>query len=101
MLYEAFGANGEAYLVQAVTDNPNRTSSEMKFIFPEMEDHWLDQVRLDTCLNVQTLATLLQRWCCLDEGQLSQVGALIETLLEHEDVEDVYCSALEQAKEDD
>ncbi|MCA9372547.1 YebC/PmpR family DNA-binding transcriptional regulator [Candidatus Woesebacteria bacterium] len=102
VLYEAFGANGEAYLVQAVTDNPNRTSSEMKFIFsrnggslagPGSARYLFE--RSDSGDFAPTMVLPL------DEGQLSQVGALIETLLEHEDVEDVYCSALEQAKEDD
>lgn len=33
VLYEGYGPEGVAILVQAVTDNPTRTSAEMKFIF--------------------------------------------------------------------
>ena len=32
IVYEAFGPNGEAYMIVAVTDNPNRTSAEVKYV---------------------------------------------------------------------
>jgi YebC/PmpR family DNA-binding regulatory protein len=33
VLYEGYGPAGVALLIQAVTDNPTRTSSEIKFVF--------------------------------------------------------------------
>ena len=94
VLYEAFGPFGEAYLVQAVTDNPNRSSSEMKFIFsrhggaiagPGSARYLFERIE-----GAEFRATLPLE---LTPDQLGSVQILIDTLLEHEDVEDVYTSA--------
>lgn len=94
VLYEAFGPYGEAYLVQAVTDNPNRSSSEMKFIFsrhggsisgPGSARHLFE--RTDGA--EYRVSMPLE----LSSEQLEAVQTLIATLLDHEDVEDVYCTA--------
>ena len=42
--YEGYGPNGIAVIVEAMTDNKNRTASNVRSIFPKMEEIW---VRLD------------------------------------------------------
>ena len=93
VLYEAFGPYGEAYLVQAITDNPNRSSSEMKFIFsrhggsisgPGSARHLFEKIGGTEYRPTMPLP--------LSPNQVEAVQILVDTLLEHEDVEDVYCT---------
>ncbi len=102
VLYEAFGPNGEAYLVQAVTDNPNRSSSEMKFIFsrhggslsgPGSARHLFE--RIGGSMDYRPMMPLP-----LTSDQAEAVQILIDTLLAHEDVEDVFCSAQLESESD-
>ena len=45
-MYEGYGPGGVAILVEATTDNRNRTASEMRFILPVMEVPWERRLRL-------------------------------------------------------
>lgn len=95
ILYEAFGPFGEAYLVQAITDNPNRTSGEMRFILSRQGA---------SLAGPGSAKFLFERLpggheykakipFQLDETQLTKVAEILEHLLENEEVEEVYCSA--------
>lgn len=91
--YEAFGQFGEAYLIEAITDNPNRTSGEVrfilskhnaslagpgsaKFLFERTQDH-VYQPKIPMVLT---------------DEQMTMVQELAEELLNNEDVEEIYCS---------
>lgn len=91
ILYEGFAPGGVGVLVEAVTDNPNRTSSEIKYIFSRasgslggpgtvsymFERDAKGEYRSTVPMNV-------------DDEILEKVEALIETLEENDDVESVY-----------
>jgi YebC/PmpR family DNA-binding regulatory protein len=89
-LYEAFGPGGVAILITAVTDNPNRTTPEIKHIFSKAgyalgatgsaswaftktHDGYVPQSRMD-----------------LNDEDGEKLGALIEAIEEHPDVQDIY-----------
>jgi len=94
VLYEGFGPNGEAYLVQVISDNPNRTSSEMKFIFsrnggsvagPGAARYLFERTPESDFRPLMSLQ--------LADEVKSQSETLFEALMDHDDVEDVFCSA--------
>ena len=93
MLYEAFGPFGEAYLIQAITDNPNRSSSEVRFTLSRqgasLAGPGAAQFLFDK-FNQEYQAKMPLK---LAEDQLGKVRETIDQLLENEEVEDVYCSA--------
>lgn len=93
VLYEAFGPAGEAYLLQVITDNPNRTSSEIKFIFsrnggsvagPGAARYLFERDEGGGYRPVQSFE--------LTDDQLTAAQTLYDALLEHDDIEDVFCS---------
>jgi len=95
VVYEGYGPGGAAFLVVAQTDNPNRTSGEIKFIFSRnygalsgpgsamflftKNDAQSYQVRMPLVIE--------------DETSLTQLLDLRLALEENDDVEDVYVSA--------
>lgn len=95
--YEAFGPGGVAFIVTAITDNPHRTSSELKFIFSRAGGSlagpgsamFLFQKQIVEGSEEYTASMPMQ----LDNDMMDTIEVLIETLRANDDVEDVYCSA--------
>lgn len=99
LLYEAFGPVGEAYLIPLVTDNPQRSSAEMKAILarkggalagPGAAQYLFKRVEG----GFRPLTPLV-----LTPEQQVQVKALVDALREHEDVEEVFSTAQLEAEE--
>ncbi len=99
IVYEGFGPGGVGLLVVAHTDNPNRTSSEIKFIFsrgggtlgsPGSAKHFFkrngDEYEVVVPIPVE------------DEMIKDKLQELIDELLANDDVEDVF-AALEAEEE--
>ena len=93
IVYEAFGPSGEAYMIVALTDNPNRTSAEVKYVLsrsggslgsPGSASYLF---RRDQAGGFQVVTPLN-----LDEAAKQKATQLIEALRVLEDVEDVYTS---------
>lgn len=91
ILYEGFGQYGEAYLVQVATDNPNRTASEIRYLFtrhqaslagPNAAQYLFDRLPNNTF--VPKIPT------SLTSDQQAKVQELVDLLIEHDDVEDVF-----------
>jgi YebC/PmpR family DNA-binding regulatory protein len=92
--YEGFGPQGVAFIVAAVTDNPNRTSGEMKFIFsraggslggPGSVSYMFTRDQAGEYSATMPMAIE-------DAETQEQLQKLIDTLRENEDIEDVYCA---------
>lgn len=92
-LYETFGPGGTALLITAVTDNPNRTTPEIRHLlskagyqlgalgsaswaFTKTHDGYIPHNRVE-----------------LSEEDGEKLATLIETLEEHEDVQEIYTTA--------
>ncbi len=92
-LYEAFGPSGAAFLITAHTDNPTRTSGEMRFILTRnggtLASPGSAQFLFTRANGVFTPVMPLE---ILDEQELQKIQDLFDALLENEDVEDVFCS---------
>lgn len=93
ILYEGFGQYGEAYLVQAATDNPNRTASEIRYLFtrhqaslagPNAAQYLFERLPDKTFVPKMPMP--------LTEDQQAKVQELVDLLIEHDDVEDVFVS---------
>lgn len=93
VLYEAYGPGGIALVVEGITDNNNRTVSEVRKIleshnaklapgsalwaFVKEEDQWQPKMTIP-----------------VDEATKQKISELKEALLEHEDVQSVYINAI-------
>lgn len=95
--YEGFGPGGVAFIVTAITDNPHRTSSELKFIFsraggslaaPGSAGYLFERSLVDGSEEYKPLLPMTA-----DHDMMEKVIDLIETLRANDDVEDVFCSA--------
>lgn len=91
--YEAFGSSGEAYLIEAITDNPNRSASEVKFVLsrancslgsPGSAGYLFERDNQNEFTAKMPLK--------IDEAGQKHVRQVIDQLLELEDIESVYCS---------
>lgn len=92
ILYEAFGPAGEGILILAHTENPNRTSSDIKFALsrsggsiggPGSAQYLFDRRGADFVPKMQLAASA---------GQALQLEQIIDALREIDDVEDVFVS---------
>ena len=89
--YEAYGPNGTPLIIETITDNKNRTLSEVKhilnnhngklaqagsvkYMFEKKGEDWVHQYSTD--IN--------------DEGLKNQLTKLFEALDEHDDVKEIY-----------
>jgi len=100
--YEGYGPGGVGIVVAAVTENQNRTSSEVRTAFsrnngslggPNSAAYLFE--RTD---DGEYQATMSQD--ISDEQQIKQLEAIIDTLRENDDVEDVYVAANWEGKEE-
>lgn len=89
VLYEAYGPGGVAIICEGITDNNNRTFSEVRNI---LEDHeakmapggalWAFEKKENSWKPSTTVP--------IDKTMQGNIEALIEALLEHEDIQSVY-----------
>jgi YebC/PmpR family DNA-binding regulatory protein len=96
ILYEGFGPGGVACLVQASTDNPNRTGGEVRHIFtknggslggPNSANYMFTRSADGTGFVPNMLIEVE------NSTQLSHLQNMVESLREYDDVEDVYVCA--------
>lgn len=97
-LYEAFGASGEAYLIQLVTDNTQRTSAEIRAVLsrrggslagPGSAQYLFQRTNNGSFEPIHPLS--------LSIGQLEKANELLESLRDHDDVEEVFSTFVQTA----
>lgn len=103
IVYEGFGPGGVAMLVVALTDNPNRTASEVKYAFsrgggslggPGSAMYMFKRDQDGGYVCTMPLE--------VDETTASQLLDLIDKLRESDDVEDIYLAAdIEESEEEE
>lgn len=94
VLYEAYGPGGVGMIITGLTDNTNRTSSEIKHILSKNNGSlgapgsvsWNFSKNADHEWEPST-------YIALDEKQSEQCERLLELLEEHDDVQEVYHNA--------
>lgn len=91
IIYEGFGPGGVAILAVALTDNPNRTSSEIKFAFSRNNGSLggpgsaMYMFKRDNSGGYECTMPL-----DIDESTANSLLNLVDALREIDDVEDVY-----------
>ncbi len=94
VMYEGFGSAGEAYLVMGVTDNLNRTASEIKTIFGKHAGTLTGSgsARFMFTLGPDHEYRPSQSQTITDPSIVSQIRGLYDALSQHEDIDEVVVS---------
>lgn len=93
VVYETFGPGGTALIITAVTDNPNRTTPEIRHILTKQgyqlgnqgSAMWAFAKTADGYIPTSPLE--------LADADGEKLANLVEALEEHDDVQDVYTTA--------
>ena len=93
VLYETYGPGGVAILITAVTDNPNRTTPEIKHVLSKL-GYQLGSAGSSAWAFTKTQEgyTPNMPMNLVDEDG-EKLATLIETLEEHDDVQDIFTTA--------
>lgn len=97
LIFEAYGPGGSAILIEALTDNRNRTVAEVKHILSEHKGKWAEtgSVRWAFEPNPETGGEKWQAKFSQDIGEedAKALDILLEKLEEHDDVQSVFTNA--------
>lgn len=90
---EAYGPGGAAILIDAVTDNKNRTISEVKKILNEQVAKWAEPGSVRWAFEEKEGEPKAKFEQNLSEEDGKKLNALLEVLDEHDDVQEIYTNA--------
>ncbi len=93
IVYEGFGVAGVAMLVVVHTDNPIRSSAEMKFIFSRNQGSLGSPGSAQYMFERKEDEFIPTMYIPVDEAQAVAIRSLVDALRENEDVEDVFYAA--------
>ncbi|MDO8504605.1 MAG: YebC/PmpR family DNA-binding transcriptional regulator, partial [Candidatus Liptonbacteria bacterium] len=96
LLFEAYGSDGAALLISAVSDNSNRTVAEVKNILSENGGKWAEPGSVKWAFDSPTGES--NEWrakfpASLDAQKKELLAGLVEALLEHGDVQEIFTNA--------
>lgn len=98
VLYETYGPGGVAILISAVTDNPNRTTPEIKHLLSK-NGYELGSVGSALWAFQKTKQGYIPSTpIALSETDGEKLALLIEILEEHDDIQDIFTTADEHEK---
>lgn len=97
LLYEAYGPAGAAILIEAVSDNRNRTAQEIKTILRDHNGKWAESGSVQWAFEHATGAPGAEtaEWTAkfpqdIADEEKEKLVALLEALEENDDVQSVY-----------
>ncbi len=93
VLYETYGPGGIAMLIAAVTDNPNRTTPEIKHLLSKNGYQLGGQGSSLWAFTKTAEGYTPNMVATLTNEDDEKLGSLIEALEEHDDVQDIYTTA--------
>ena len=93
VVYEAHGPGGSALIITAVTDNPNRTTNEMKRILAEYDAKLGEMGSAQWAFDKKGTEFIAKFPQTLAAEDAKKFENLLEALSEHDDVEEVYSNA--------
>jgi YebC/PmpR family DNA-binding regulatory protein len=101
VLYETYGPGGVPMLITALTDNPNRTTPEIKHILSKagFQLGVSGSALWAFVKNHNGYAPTMQTALSDDDGE--KLASLIESLEEHDDVQDIYTGADDVSNNED
>ncbi|MCX6787416.1 MAG: YebC/PmpR family DNA-binding transcriptional regulator [Candidatus Kaiserbacteria bacterium] len=94
VVYEAYGPGGAALLIEALTDNKNRTTQEVKHLLLQ---HDIELATLGAAswafTKVGGVYTPREPFIELSDTDEERLGAVLEALDEHDDVQEIFTNA--------
>ena len=93
VLYETYGPGGVAILITAVTDNPNRTTPEIKHLLSKNGYALGAQGSSLWAFTKNSEGYVPNMPATLSDEDGEKLASLIEALEEHDDVQDIYTTA--------
>ncbi len=93
LLFEAYGPGGTAILIEATTDNRNRTVSEVKHALTAHEGKWAEPGSVAWAFEEREGVRHAKFPLSLTPENATKLTALITALKEHPDVQEVYNNA--------
>lgn len=99
VLYETYGPGGTAILITAVTDNPNRTTPEIKHLLGSQGYQLGGSGSALWAFTKTPTGYVPNTPMNLSDADGEKLASLIETLEEHDDVQDIFSAADEPGVE--
>lgn len=93
LMFEAYGPAGTAILIEAITDNKNRTIPEIKKILNAEGAKWAESGSVRWAFEKKEAGFESKFPQGLNEEDVQKLNVLIEALEDHDDVQKVYTNA--------
>jgi len=94
VLYETYGPGGSAVIIEAITDNKNRTAAEIRHLLLEMGTELASPGSALWAFKKKAEGWEAQMTVPLNDGDGEKLAVLVEKLEEHPDVSNVYSNAV-------
>jgi YebC/PmpR family DNA-binding regulatory protein len=99
MIIEAYGPEGSAIIIEAITDNTNRTISEIKKILSDHGAKFANQGSVLWAFTAPIKGSENAEWTAkfpqsISEESKIKLNALIEALDEHDDVQNIFTNTI-------
>jgi YebC/PmpR family DNA-binding regulatory protein len=99
MVIEAYGPEGSAIIIEAITDNTNRTISEVKKILSDHGAKFANQGSVIWAFNAPIKGSENTKWTAkfpqsISEESKAKLEKLIEALDEHDDVQNIFTNTI-------
>ena len=93
--YEAYGPGGTAIVVDAITDNKNRTVAEIKHLLAEHNAKLAEQGSVLWAFDITAQKVTPKITVELSPADKEALGKLVEALADNDDAQEVYTNALD------
>ncbi len=90
VIYEAYGSNGIAVIIKCITDNRNRTLSEIKHILSNFEGKMAQAGSVSYMFNKKGENWVAKYTTEADQETKAKIEKLFEALDENDDVQEIY-----------
>ncbi|HVN26536.1 MAG TPA: YebC/PmpR family DNA-binding transcriptional regulator [Candidatus Paceibacterota bacterium] len=93
LLFEAYGPGGSAIMIEALSDNRNRTIQEIKLILKEHNGKWAESGSVQWAFEKTAEGWNAKFPQDLPEAERNQLINLLEAIDDNDDVQEVYTNA--------
>lgn len=88
--YEAYGPGGAAMMIDTITDSRNRTAAELKHLMSEQGLALAEPGAASWAFAKEGMEWKAKTTMALSPEDMDKLSLVVETLLDHNDVQDVY-----------
>lgn len=95
LIFECYGPGGSAVLIEAITDNRNRTVAEVKKILHDHEGKWAESGSVRWAFEQKIETSGERTWTAkfpqaISEDGQKKLSRLLEALEDHDDIQDIF-----------